>query len=163
MTTSPTDHDTTAQDDTAAQGAGTEDASQNRDAAVASEAMLRDLAQSIGLLPQAPDSDADQPSEDALIVPVIEQDGTRYIPVFTSEDALRAAGADPATAVRLPIAQLAARWPNGGLWLAVNLASEQGIALPPDLVRVLPALAQTTPNGSASDSSDGSSGGSAPA
>jgi hypothetical protein len=76
---------------------------------------------------------------------------------------LRAAGADPATAVRLPIAQLAAQWPNDDLWLAANPASEQGIALPPDLVRVLPMFAQTTPNGSASDWSDGSSGGSAPA
>jgi hypothetical protein len=77
MTTSPADHDTTAQDDTAARGTGTEDAFPDRDKAVASEAMLRDLAQSIGLLPQAPDSDADQPSEDALMLPVIEQDGTR--------------------------------------------------------------------------------------
>jgi hypothetical protein len=67
---SPTDHDTAAQDDCAAEGAGT------------------------------------------LMLPVIEQNGTRYLPVFTSEDALRAAGADPATAVRPPIAPLAARSPK---------------------------------------------------
>jgi hypothetical protein len=150
MTTSPERNDAASQDT-----AGGDTSSAGNDAVVSQE-ILRDLAQSIGLLPQAPPSGDEQPPEDGVMLPVIEQDGTRYIPVFTSEDALRAAGGDPATAVRLPIAQLAAQWPSDDLWLAVNPASEQGVALPPDLVRALPIFAQSTPNGGggASDSAD---------
>jgi hypothetical protein len=150
MTTSPTHDDNAAQDTAGADGptAG--------DDGLGSQAMLRELAQSIGLLPQFPPSDDDEkPPDGALVLPVIEQDGTQYIPVFTSEDALRAAGADPATAIRLPIAQLAAQWPNDDLWLAVNPASEEGIALPPDVVRSLPVFSQVGQDGGSPDLDSG--------
>ena len=109
-------------------------------------AVLHDLATSIALLPQAPPVDGEEAPEGAIALPVIEQDGQRYVPVFTSEDALRAAGADPGTALRIPIAQLAANWPSDDMWLAVNPASEDGLGLPPDVVRVLPVFA-SSPNG----------------
>jgi hypothetical protein len=104
-------------------------------------AVLRDLASSIALLPQAPPPEGVEQPEGAIALPVIEQDGRRYIPVFTSEEALRSAGADPNTALRIPIAQLAANWPSDEMWLAVNPASEEGLGLPPDVVRSLPVFA----------------------
>jgi hypothetical protein len=117
-------------------------------------AVLRDLAMSIALLPQAPQPEGEEQPEGAIALPVIEQEGRRYIPVFTSEEALRSAGADPATALRIPIAQLAANWPSDDMWLAVNPASEEGLGLPPDVVRTLPVFAagpdgagETTPPG----------------
>ncbi|MDX6246723.1 MAG: hypothetical protein QOF10_83 [Kribbellaceae bacterium] len=100
--------------------------------------LLSELATSIALLPQEPPAEGEERPEGAITLPVIEQGGTQYIPVFLTEDALRAAGADPATAVRLPIAELAANWPGQDLWLAVNPANEDGLALPPDVVRSLP-------------------------
>lgn len=104
-------------------------------------AVLRALATSIALLPQAPPAEGEERPEGAIALPVIEQDGQRYIPVFTSEEALRAAGADPGTAVRIPVAELAANWPSDDVWLAVNPASEDGLGLPPDVVRALPVFA----------------------
>ena len=103
-------------------------------------AVLRDLAASVALLPQVQPPDGEQP-EGAIALPVIEQDGRRYVPVFTTEEALRAAGADPDSALRIPIAELAASWPSDEMWLAVNPASEEGIGLPPDVVRALPVFA----------------------
>jgi hypothetical protein len=154
MTTSHK-HDETATEDTAAQETATGDtAAEHEGQPAVSESMLRALAQSIGLLPQGPPPDAEDVPEGAVMLPVIEQDGTQYVPVFTSEDALRAAGADPSTAIRLPIAELAAQWPGDDLWLAVNPASEQGLALPPDLVRALPIFAQATPNGDTAGSGE---------
>jgi hypothetical protein len=104
--------------------------------------LLSQLAASIALLPQEPPAEGEERPEGSISLPVIEQGGTQYIPVFTSEDALRAAGADPATAVRLPIAELAANWPGQDLWLAVNPANEDGLALPPEVVRTLPGYVQ---------------------
>ncbi|WP_433292961.1 SseB family protein [Pseudonocardia sp. CA-142604] len=103
--------------------------------------ILRGLATTIGLLPQAPSPDGEEPPEGAISLPVIEHDGRRYVPVFTSEDALQSAGAEVGTAIRIPIVQLAANWPSDDIWLAVNPTSEDGIGLPPDLVRTLPAFA----------------------
>ncbi|MHA6795624.1 SseB family protein [Pseudonocardia bannensis] len=104
-------------------------------------AVLHDLATSIGLLPQVPPAEGEEQPEGAIALPVIEHDGQRYIPVFTSEDSLRAAGADVGSALRIPIAQLAANWPSDDVWLAVNPASEEGLGLPPDVVRTLPVFA----------------------
>jgi hypothetical protein len=106
-----------------------------------SAAILRALATSVALLPLVPQPEGQEPPEGAIALPVIEQDGQRFIPVFTSEDSLRAAGGDASTAVRIPIAELAANWPNEDVWLAVNPASEDGLGLPPDVVRVLPVFA----------------------
>jgi hypothetical protein len=104
-------------------------------------AVLRDLATSIALLPQVQPPDGEGQPEGAIALPVIEQDGRRYVPVFTSEDALRSAGGDPGTALRIPIVELAANWPSDEMWLAVNPASEEGLGLPPDVVRALPVFA----------------------
>ncbi|MCU1628685.1 MAG: hypothetical protein JWP64_3634 [Pseudonocardia sp.] len=104
-------------------------------------ALLRDLATSIALLPQVPTSEGEERPEGAIALPVIEQDGQRYIPVFTTEAALRSAGADVDSALRIPLAQLAANWPSDDMWLAVNPASEDGLGLPPDVVRALPVFA----------------------
>ena len=72
---------------------------------------------------------------------MIEQDGNQFVPVFTSQEALTSAGADPETAIPVPLAQLAAGWPSDDLWLAVDPASPNGLTLPADVVRALPALA----------------------
>jgi hypothetical protein len=110
-------------------------------AQAAARELLSELAASTALLPQTPPAEGEEaPSEDAIALPVIEQDGTHYVPVFTSEDKMRAAGADPETALSVPIAGLAAGWPGEELWLAVDPASEDGIALPPDAVRALPGF-----------------------
>jgi hypothetical protein len=132
---------TASNDSTTTPGRSTEDAISSGMEAGDNAAVLRALATSIALLPQAPPAEGEERPEGAIALPVIEQDGQRYIPVFTSEESLRAAGADPATAVRIPVAQLAANWPSEDVWLAVNPASEEGLGLPPDVVRVLPVFA----------------------
>jgi len=105
------------------------------------QAVLVDLANSIALVPQTSPPEGEQPPEGALTLPVIEQDGNRYVPVFTSDDALVAAGADPDAAIRIPVVELAVNWPGDDLWLAVDPSTEDGIALPSDLVRALPQFA----------------------
>ena len=104
------------------------------------QVLLHDLANSMALLPQEAMPEGEEKPEGAIALPVIEQDGTKYVPVFTSEEALRAAGADPSTALQLPIAQLAATWPGENLWLAVNPATPEGLAIPPEVVRALPGF-----------------------
>jgi len=111
------------------------------------QALLRDLATSIALLPQDGMADGETPPEGSIALPVIEQDGTQYVPVFTSEETLREAGADPAPAVRLPLAELAASWPADDLWLAVDPGSEGGLTVPPAAVQALAAFAQTSGGG----------------
>lgn len=128
-------------------------------------ALLAALATSVALLPQVPQPEGEEVPEGAIALPVIEQDGQRFIPVFTSEDSLRAAGGDASTAVRIPIAQLAANWPNEDVWLAVNPASEDGLGLPPDVVRALPVFAAQISgdgHGGAPATPGGSSAGSEP-
>jgi hypothetical protein len=135
VTTTPDNSTTTAEP-------SAEDATSSPDTGIEdTAAVLHRLATSIALLPQAPPAEGEEPPEGAIALPVIEQDGRRYIPVFTSEESLRAAGADPGTAVRIPVAQLAANWPSDDVWLAVNPASSEGLGLPPDVVRALPVFA----------------------
>lgn len=110
--------------------------------AVETQALFEALATSIALLPQENLSTEDAPPEGSIAIPVIEQDGTQYVPVFTSEEALTAAGADPAPAVQLSLAELAASWPSQDLWLAINPGSEDGLTLPPEGVQALAAFAQ---------------------
>jgi hypothetical protein len=111
--------------------------------AVDTQALLEALASSIALLPQENLSEEDAPPEGSIAIPVIEQDGTHYVPVFTSAEALAAAGADPEPAVQLPLAELAASWPSPELWLAINPGSEDCITLPPEGVQALAAFAAT--------------------
>jgi SseB protein N-terminal domain len=132
---------TTAPEGSTTASPGAEEANASDMDAEDSVAVLRSLATSIALLPQAPPTEGEERPEGAIALPVIEQDGRQFIPVFTSEESLRAAGADVDTAVRIPIAQLAANWPSDDVWLAVNPASEDGLGLPPDVVRALPVFA----------------------
>ena len=111
------------------------------------QALLTQLAGSVALLPQEAPEGAEPPPEGAIALPVIEQDGTQYVPVFTSEERLTSAGADPTTAVPVPLVELAAGWPDEDLWLAIDLASETGLTLPPDVVRMLPGLVGAGPDG----------------
>lgn len=104
-------------------------------------AMLRELAAATALLPAAPAPDGEEVPEGAISLPVIEQDGQRFIPVFTSEESMREAGGEVESANRLPLVELAAAWPSDDIWLAVNPAGADGIGLPPQLVRMLPELA----------------------
>ena len=120
---------------------------QNANAQAETQAVLQQLASSTALLPQEMADDAEPTPEGAVALPVIEQDGTQYVPVFTSHEALATAGADPERALEVPLAQLAAGWPDGDLWLAVDPASAHGLTLPPDLVRALPGLVGAGPNG----------------
>ena len=110
--------------------------------AAEAQQVFQDLATSIAFLPQEGMADGETPPEGSIAIPVIEQEGTQYVPVFTSEEALRAAGADPAPAVGLPLAELAANWPAPDLWLAINPGSEDGLTLPPEAVQALAAFAQ---------------------
>ena len=111
------------------------------------QALLQTLAASTALLPQEIPEGAEPPPEGAIALPVIEQEGNQYVPVFTSEESLLTAGADPATAIEVPLVQLAAGWPSDDLWLAIDPASENGLTLPPDVVRALPGFVGAGPNG----------------
>jgi hypothetical protein len=102
--------------------------------------ILTDLAGSQALIPQEAAEGETPPPEDAIALPVIEQDGTHFVPVFTSVEKLVSAGADPDSAVQVGFAQLGAAWPSDELWLAVDPANEDGLTLPPDVVRALPTL-----------------------
>ena len=66
---------------------------------------------------------------DAIALPVIEQDGTQYVPVFTSAEAMVAAGADPEQAAQLTFAQLGAGWPSDELWMAVDPSTPEALTL----------------------------------
>lgn len=123
-----------------------EESAETAAAQAAAQEMLRELAGSTALLPQTPPAEGEEPpAEDAIALPVIEQDGTQYVPVFTSAEKMRAAGADPETALSVPLAGLAAGWPGEELWLAIDPAAEDGLALPPDAVRALPAFLEDAP------------------
>jgi hypothetical protein len=111
------------------------------------QALLQTLAASTALLPQEIPEGAEPPPEGAIALPVIEQEGNQYVPVFTSQESLLTAGADPATAIEVPLVQLAAGWPSDDLWLAIDPASEDGLTLPPDVVRALPGLVGAGRNG----------------
>jgi hypothetical protein len=77
----------------------------------------------------------------SVSLPVIEQDGTSYVPVFTSAAAMNAAAPDLDGAVSVPVVALSANWPSDQLWLAVNPGTAGGLTLPPDAVMSLPDYA----------------------
>ena len=111
------------------------------------DAVLRAVAQSEVVVPQTPES-APEPGEiedGTILLPVIEQDGTSYVPVFTSERTMNEAAPDVEDAVTVEAADLAANWPTGELWLAVNPGTDEPVTLPPDAVRSLPAYAEDDP------------------
>jgi hypothetical protein len=111
------------------------------------ELVLTQLAASYAYVPQENVEGAEPTPEGAIALPVIEQEGTQFVPVFTSAEALSSAGADPSTAVEVSVAQLAGAWPSDELWLAVDPSSPDGMTIPPDVVRMLPGLVGAGRNG----------------
>jgi hypothetical protein len=103
------------------------------------DAVMRAVASSEVIVPQA--AEADDAPDGALSLPVIEQDGTSYVPVFTSEASMHEAAPDIDDAVTVAAAALGANWPSDDLWLAVNPGTEGGLTLPPDAVKSLPVYA----------------------
>jgi hypothetical protein len=103
------------------------------------DAVMRAVASSEVMVPQA--ADTDEAPDGALSLPVIEQDGTSYVPVFTSQASMTEAAPDIDDAVTVPAAALGANWPSDDLWLAVNPGTEGGLTLPPDAVKSLPVYA----------------------
>ena len=90
------------------------------------------------VVPQAASADDGELPDGSISLPVIEQDGTSYVPVFTSEATMAAAAPDIEDAVSVNAAELGANWPSDDLWLAVNPGTEDGLTLPPDAVRSPP-------------------------
>jgi len=119
----------------------------NPDQTADAQVVLQQLAASVAYLPQELPEGAEPAPDGAIALPVIEQDGTQFVPVFTSPEALASAGADPTKAVEIAVAQLAAGWPSDDLWLAVDPSSPDGLTLPSDVVRALPGLVGAGPNG----------------
>jgi hypothetical protein len=106
------------------------------------EAVMRAVAASDVVVPQTAPAPGEELPDGSLSLPVIEQDGTQYVPVFTSQTSMQAAAPDLGDAVSVPAVQLAANWPSDDLWLAVNPGTEDGLTLPPDAVRSLPAYTE---------------------
>lgn len=104
------------------------------------DAVMRAVASSEVMVPQTADASGDRP-DGSLSLPVIEQDGTSYVPVFTSAQTMTAAAPDIDDSVAVSAAALGANWPSDELWLAVNPGTEGGLTLPPDAVRSLPGYA----------------------
>ena len=101
------------------------------------EAVMRAVAASDVVVPQAGGADPAAP-DGSISLPVIEQDGTSYVPVVTSETTMATAAPDIEDAVSVSAAELGANWPSDELWMAVNPGTEEGLTLPPDAVRSLP-------------------------
>ena len=126
------------------QGEQTEAAIAAGMAAEDTESVMRAIAMTEVVVPQAASADGDLP-DGSISLPVIEQDGTSYVPVFTSEATMAAAAPDIEDAVSVNAAELAANWPSDDLWLAVNPGTEDGLTLPPDAVRSLPGYTDAAP------------------
>ena len=106
-----------------------------------SDAVMRAVAVSEVVVPQAPGGVPEETGEGSVALPVIEQDGTSYVPVFTSAATMSEAAPDVTDAVTVSAAELGANWPGEDLWLAVNPGTEDGVTLPPEAVRSLPTYA----------------------
>jgi hypothetical protein len=126
------------------QGEQTEAAIAAAMAAEDTESVMRAIATTEVVVPQAASAEGDLP-DGSISLPVIEQDGTSYVPVFTSEAVMAAAAPDIEDAVSVNAAELAANWPSDDLWLAVNPGTADGLTLPPDAVRSLPAYTDAAP------------------
>ena len=109
------------------------------------DAVMRAVAASEVVVPQTAEAGETDLPDGSISLPVIEQDGTSYVPVFTSEATMAAAAPDIEDAVSVNAAELAANWPSDDLWMAVNPGTEDGLTLPPDAVRALPAYTDAAP------------------
>lgn len=99
-------------------------------------AVLQTLAVSDLVLPQVGENDG------AITLPVVDQEGTSFVPVFTTEDRMNDVAPQLQDFATVTGAALGAAWPEGSdLWLAVNPGSEPGVTVPPDAVRALAGLA----------------------
>lgn len=107
------------------------------------EAVMRAVASSDVVVPQAAGSGGEKARDGSISLPVIEQDGTSYVPVFTSEATMHEAAPDIEDAISVSASELGANWPSEDLWLAVNPGTEDGLTLPPDAVRSLPVYGAT--------------------
>jgi SseB protein N-terminal domain len=105
------------------------------------DAVMRAVAASEVVVPQAPGAEETDLPDGSISLPVIEQDGTSYVPVFTSEATMNTAAPELTDAVAVSAAELGANWPSEDLWMAVNPGTEDGLTLPPDAVRSLPVYA----------------------
>src|SRR4051794_25680376 len=103
-------------------------------------AVMRVVASIDVMVPQARDPAPDG-VVDVVSLPVIEQDGTSYVPVFTSAAAMNEAAPHLDGAVSVAVAALSENWPSDELWLAVNPGTVGGLTLPPDAVKSLPDYA----------------------
>jgi hypothetical protein len=108
------------------------------------ESVMRAVATAEIVVPQAAGADPAGVPDGSISLPVIEQDGTSYVPVFTSESTMATAAPDIEDAVSVKASELAANWPDDELWLAVNPGTEDGLTLPPDAVRSLPTYVDGT-------------------
>lgn len=118
------------------------------------QGVLQAVAEADLVVPQnasAP-GESDVP-DDAVALPVIEQEGRTFVPVFTSESAMATAAPDISSSVTMPTTALVAGWPAEDLWMAVNPGSPGAVALPPDVVRSLPSDDPIAPAGPADPSS----------
>jgi len=107
------------------------------------DAALGELAMADVLLPDLTDDNADLSEQDdgVLQLPVAErQDGTQFVPTFTSEQRMAAALPEVARYRTVQLATLGRIWPSDDLVLAVDPGSEGGIALPADGLRALAAM-----------------------
>lgn len=102
---------------------------------------LRILAVSKVVLPQL------QPVDQSgrLQLPLIEQEGTRYVLAFSSHQRLAESEVDAEQTVTASGRELAGVWPeHENLWLLINPGSELSVAIPADAIRSLPSLAGDT-------------------
>lgn len=98
---------------------------------------LETLAAGEIVLPQMEPVD----SEEGMKLPFIEQEGTRYVLVFSTQDRLTESGIDAQETVTLSGGQLGAAWPEEeDLWLAINPGSDASVAVPPEAVRSLSSM-----------------------
>ncbi|MCM3886895.1 SseB family protein [Frankia sp. R82] len=104
---------------------------------------LGDLALADVLLPDLGNdvTDLSEADSDVLQLPVAQrQDGTQFVPTFTSEQRLAAALPEVDRYRTVQIATLGRIWPSDELLLAVDPGSEAGIALPAEGLRALAAM-----------------------
>ncbi|MGH3341924.1 MAG: SseB family protein [Carbonactinosporaceae bacterium] len=105
------------------------------------ESALRIVANAAVVVPQAASAPGDaspNSAPGAVTLPVLEQEGRQYVPVFMTSERMTEAAPDVEESITLPVSQLAASWPDDELWLAVNPGVESGVTIPPDIVRTLP-------------------------
>lgn len=96
---------------------------------------LQALAHGEVIVPQLESAGSD------VQLPYVEEQGTRYVVAFSSEQRLADSGIDAESSVSMRGAELSAAWPSEDeLWLAINPGTDQGVALPPDAVRALSSL-----------------------